>query len=227
MGENRDSEGQDVGEEFDRETTELGELTGDLGEGRRSFREPLGGRCIEHHDGKATGADDYARDGYEVVELVARDDDRRRLHLEDEPGEREAKGASPMRGKLSDTADFPGIEGGVPDHIPLGEEDERPWVTAGRKSFEHIGSGVSIGGRGPTGLDELPDDAGEAGAAAPGDPVGGDPKRSTKRFFEERFGMDLCELLEAGDASQIIEPLRDHPGETFDSFWFPRTLSER
>ena len=138
MGENRDGEGQDLGDEFDRESTYLGELTGDLGERRRPLREPPGGECIEHHDGKATGADDCARDDREVVELVARDDEGAWLHLEDKPGEREAQGAASARWESPDTTDFPGVEGGVPDDGALGNEDERPWVTARRKSFEHM-----------------------------------------------------------------------------------------
>lgn len=133
MGEHRDGERDDRDEKLGVETAKLWELRDDLGKDRGSLREPAAGVLIERNDRKPTGTANAVGERGET----ARDDDGRGLHLEDEPEERELAVASAVHFEAADPAHLPRVEGGVPDHAPLGEKDERPRVAARRKGFEH------------------------------------------------------------------------------------------
>lgn len=133
MGKDRDGEREHAVEEFAVEGAHLRELLGDLGEGRRLLCEGTHGGCVEHDNRESPWTNDHVGDPHEGGELVARDDEGARLHLENEPGESEASNTALAGWEVAHTTNLPGIEGGVLDDARLDEEDERPWVTARRE----------------------------------------------------------------------------------------------
>lgn len=62
-------------------------------DGRRSLRESSGFGRIEHDEGEPAWTNDRLGDRREEVELIARDDEGARLHLEDESDEGETPDA--------------------------------------------------------------------------------------------------------------------------------------
>jgi hypothetical protein len=229
VGEDGDGEGKDGSETVRTESTHLGERLLDRGEGGRTPRKPTYRGLVEHDDGKPPRADDRVGDLREGSELVARDDEGTRLHLKDDPGKREASNAAWASWEATHAADFPSIEGGVQDRALVGAKDERPWVTAWRKGFEHKGSGVGHSRCGPLGLGELADDACEAGTAASSNAIRWDLERSAECFLEERFRVGASKFCKPGETARIVEGLRKGLCQTFGVTLpqFPFQRSER